>query len=230
MSWNQLRVFTSAFRSGSTISKASEANKCYKPDIRPVAVFLGGTSGIGRAMAEQLARQTNGRAHIIIMGRNKDAAEAIITSLPKTSPSTPPKEASEYSFIKVDATSMTEVREVAAQLKSQLLKINFIITTPGVTNLKGRDETSEGIDRKMACFFYARYRFIHDLAPLVERAADNGEHTAIASILAAGTGSAVDLNDLGLVKGYSLMTFRRHLVTYTDCVMQVSHQTIDLSF
>jgi NAD(P)-dependent dehydrogenase (short-subunit alcohol dehydrogenase family) len=219
---NQLRTLN-IFRSGPTIAKASEENKRYKPEKRPVAIFLGGTSGIGKAMAEQLARQTNGRAQIILLGRNQEAAEQIIASFPKTDPSTPPEDASEYSFVKVDATSMAEVREVAAQLKSKLSKINFIITTPGVTNIKGRDETSEGIDRKMACYFYARFRFIHDLAPLVEKTADSGEHVAIASIFAAGRGTGVDLKDLGLVKGFGLIACRRHSATYTDCVMQVGH-------
>ncbi|PVG01537.1 NAD(P)-binding protein [Serendipita vermifera] len=208
------------WRSTPTLAKANAANALYKPDKKPVAIFFGGTSGIGRAMAEQLAKQTNGRAHIIILGRNQTAAEEIIASFPRTDPSAPPEDASEYSFVKVDATSMTQVREVAAQLKAQLPKINFIITSTGVTDIKGREETADGIDRKMSGYFYARFRFIHDLAPLVEKAAEDGEHVAIASIFAAGRGVAVDLNDLGLVKGYGLVAMRRHSATYTDCVMQ----------
>jgi NAD(P)-dependent dehydrogenase (short-subunit alcohol dehydrogenase family) len=37
----------------------------------PVAVFVGGTSGIGQATAEAFARHTKGNAHIIICGRNR---------------------------------------------------------------------------------------------------------------------------------------------------------------
>jgi NAD(P)-dependent dehydrogenase (short-subunit alcohol dehydrogenase family) len=208
--------------SKTAISNATASNALFKPATRPVGLFFGGTSGIGQAMAEQLARQTNGRAHIVLLGRNQTAAEKIIASFPKTDASVPPEEASNYSFVKVDATSMAEVRQVTSQLASQLPKINFIVASAGFFTMKGRDETPEGIDRRLACNFYARFRFIHDLAPLVEKAAENGENTGVMSVLGAGRGGRVDLNDLGLVKGFSLANFARGSITYTDSIMQVS--------
>ncbi|CAG8565790.1 1903_t:CDS:2, partial [Acaulospora colombiana] len=202
------------------LTSATTSNGQYAPSSKPVGLFFGGTSGIGQAMAEQLAKQTNGRAHIILLGRNEAAAEKIIASFPKTDASTAPEDASDYSFVKLDATSMEQVRQVTSQLSSQLPKINFIITTPGYLTLKGRDETSEGIDRKLACNFYARFRFIHDLAPLVAKAAQNGERTGVMSILGAGHGGPVNLDDLGLVKTYTLGNAAAYAITCTDAVMQ----------
>ncbi|KAG8807341.1 hypothetical protein FRC17_004508 [Serendipita sp. 399] len=86
--------------------------------------------------------------------------------------------------------------------------------------MKGRDETSEGIDKKLACNFYSRFRFIHDLAPLVAKAADAGETVGIVSVLAAGHGTKVDLDDLGLVKGFTLSKAAGQAVTYKDAVME----------
>ncbi|PVG01540.1 NAD(P)-binding protein [Serendipita vermifera] len=206
--------------SRSAIANARTSNALFKPAAKPVGLFFGGTSGIGQAMAEQLARQTNGRAHIILLGRNQAAAEKIIASFPRTDASVPPEEASQYSFVKLDATSMADVRRVTSQLSSQLPKINFIVTTPGYLSTKGRDETPEGIDRKLACHFYARFRFIHDLAPLVEKAAADEEQTGVISVFAAGRGGPVDLNDLGLVKNFSLRNAEGSGATYTDSVMQ----------
>ncbi|KAG8861331.1 hypothetical protein FRC20_011476 [Serendipita sp. 405] len=164
----------SSLPSKSSILAATKANATYKPLTRPVALFFGGTSGIGQAMAEQLAQQTNGRAHIILFGRNEEAAKRIIAGFPHTDPSMSEQDASKYEFIKVDATSMAQVRELTMQLRERLDKVNFIVATTGFFTLKGsREETSEGIDRKLACHFYARFRFIHDLAPLVEKAAEN---------------------------------------------------------
>ncbi|KAG8780870.1 hypothetical protein FRC15_009205 [Serendipita sp. 397] len=72
----------------------------------------------------------------------------------------------------------------------------------------------------MACNFYARFRFIHDLAPLVEKTADRGELVGVTSILAAGRGGRVELDNLGLMKGYGRRTAQEHAVTYTDAAME----------
>ncbi|KIM20954.1 hypothetical protein M408DRAFT_81264 [Serendipita vermifera MAFF 305830] len=199
-------------------SRAS--NEQFKPATRPVGVFLGGTSGIGQAMAEQLAKQTNGQAQIVLLGRNEDAADKIIASLPRTPDGTPTEQESKYSFVKVDATSMAQVREVTTKLTNELDKINFLVLSSGFLSMKGRDETSEGIDRKMACNFYARFRVAYDLAPLVEKAAERGERTGVMSILSAGKGGQVDLNDLGLVKGFSLKAAHDHATTCTDAAFE----------
>ncbi|KAG9032745.1 hypothetical protein FS842_004051 [Serendipita sp. 407] len=213
-------IMISFIPSRDNIRTATTDNATFKPSTRPVGLFFGGTSGIGQAMAEQLAQQTNGRAHIILLGRNEAAANKIIAGFPKTDPSVPEHEASKYSFIKVDATSMAQVREVTARLKGELEKVNFIITTTGFLTTRGRDETNEGIDRKLACNFYARFRLIHDLAPLVEKAAENGETVGVASILSAGHGGPIELDDLGLVKGFTLRKGLLHAVTYTDAAME----------
>lgn len=52
--------------------------------------------------------------------------------------------------------------------------------TPGYLTLKGRNETSEGLDRKMVLHYYARMRFIEKLAPLLQAAA---EDTSVSSRL-----------------------------------------------
>ncbi|CAG7850467.1 SubName: Full=Uncharacterized protein {ECO:0000313/EMBL:CCA75124.1} [Serendipita indica DSM 11827] len=205
--------------SKANIATATASNTLYKPAKRPVGLFFGGTSGIGQAMAEQFARQTNGRAQIVLLGRNEQAARAIIDGFPKTDSSTPEEDSSKYSFIKVDATSMAQVREVTAKLLNELEKVNYIVATAGFVTLKGRDETSEGIDKKLACHFYARFRFIYDLMPLVDKAANDGEETGVISVLAAGTGQQVELDDLGLVKRYNLGKAAGHAATYNDAMI-----------
>ena len=203
------------------VTHAQASNEQFKPAARPVALFFGGTSGIGQAMAEQLANQTAGKAQIVILGRNQDAANKIIASFPHTPDGTSSEQESKYSFVKVDATSMAQVREVTSKLSKELDKINFIVLSAGFLNTNGRDETSEGIDRKLACNFYSRFRFVSDLVPLVVKAEERGERTGVMSVLAAGRGGAVDLNDLGLVKTFSLDRVRGHAITYTDAAFEV---------
>jgi NADP-dependent 3-hydroxy acid dehydrogenase YdfG len=51
----------------------------------PVAVFVGGTSGIGQGMAEAFNRHTKGNSRIVLVGRNRDAAEKIISKMKSVS-------------------------------------------------------------------------------------------------------------------------------------------------
>ena len=192
------------------------SNTQWKPLHRPVALFLGGTSGIGQAMAERLAGQTKGRAHIILLGRNKDAAEKIISGFPR-------HDESMYEFERIDATSMRDVRRVTRSLLERLDKVNFIVASAGFLTMKGRDETEEGIDKKLACNIYSRFRFAFDLLHLLERAADAGEDAKFMTILAAGREptSYLNIDDLGLKKEYTLRNAGAVASHYNDALIEV---------
>lgn len=124
---------------------------------RPVAVFVGGTSGIGAGMARAFAKHRNGDAHIILIGRNRAAAEQVIASFPK-----PASSDVQHEFVECDVTLMRNVRTVSAELVQRLPKLNFLVLTPGMMTLQGRDDTDEGIDRKLALHYYARWRFTYE--------------------------------------------------------------------
>lgn len=182
----------------------------------PVALFVGGTSGIGQAVAEAFAKHTKGNAHIIICGRNRKAAEDIIASFPSSS------DKGKYEFVECDATLMKNVQNTTSSLLSSLPKLNYIVATTGFLTLNGRDETTEGIDKKLALNYYARWKFVCDLMPLLEKAKEAGEDAKVLSVLAAGMGGKIDLDDLGLKKGYSVVNASLSAVTYTDCMIEVS--------
>lgn len=172
--------------------------------------------GIGQAMAEAFARYTQGNAHIIIIGRNRAAAQASIDSFPK-----PTSTAFTHEFVQCDATLMKNVHETTSSLLARLPKVNFLVMSTGIFILAGRNETTEGIDDKMALAFYARAKFTNDLMPLLQKAADAGEDAKVYSILAAGQGGKIDLEDLGLKKHHSVMNCAIAVSTYTDLFMEV---------
>ncbi len=70
-----------------TFQQAKSSNTAHFSSLSsvPVAVFIKGTSGIGEAMVHALARYTKGNASIVIIGRNKEAGERILSELPKPS-------------------------------------------------------------------------------------------------------------------------------------------------
>jgi hypothetical protein len=198
-----------------TAVKASNAN--YAPSYIPTAVFVGGTSGIGEAMAKLLARQTNGRANIIIVGRNKAAAERIIAGFP-----TPPSQNGttiKHEFIHCDASSLENVHTVSQELLTRLDKINMLVlslSTYAFSPLPAPD----GLELATVLRYYARAKFMHELMPLLENAREKGEDAKVMSVLAAAMGRNVDLNDLG-IKKWSIIKMAGTLGTYNDIMIKV---------
>jgi len=186
----------------------------------PVAVFVGGTSGIGQGLAEAFAQWRNGNAHIIIVGRNEAAAKEIIKRFPK--PTTP--NSWTHEFVQCDATLMKNVHSASEQILAKHSKINYLVMSPGFFSSSGRDETSEGIDKKLAVHYYARWKFIDELLPALKKAKDDGEDVRVLSVFSAGHGGPIDPDDLGLKKGYSLKAAGDSAATYNDLMVEAFHK------
>ena len=195
--------------------RATNAAFSHLTSPAPVAIFVGGTAGIGEAMARAFASHTNGNSNIVIVGRNKDAATSILSSLPT------PASALARDFIQCDVTLMKNVQTTAQEIIAKYPKINYLVLSPGYMTLAGRDETVEGIDKKLAVLYYARWNFIRDLMPALQTAKDANEEGAVVSVLGAGKGGSIDLNDLGLKNTFSLKNAALATPTYTDLMLEV---------
>ncbi|TFK46512.1 NAD(P)-binding protein [Heliocybe sulcata] len=198
-----------------SLSAVRASNAAFKPSYIPVALFVGGTSGVGQALAKAFACITNGNAHIILCGRNKAAAESIIASFPK-----PTSNGSLHEFVECDVTLMKNIQKTTSGLRSRSSKLNFLVLSPGVVSMAGRTETEEGIDRKMALHYYARWKFTNDLMPLLKKAKDAGEEASVMSILGPGRGGPMDVNDLGLKDTYTVANAAKAANTYNDLMME----------
>lgn len=183
----------------------------------PVAVFIGGTSGIGRATAEALARYTNGNTNIIIVGRNRAAADSIIASFPR--PSFP---SVKHEFIQCDVTLLKNVRQTTNEILSRHSKINLLVISTGEMELFNREITEDGLDRIVVLAYYSRWKFIHGLMPALAKAKEANEDAKVLSVASAGLGGKVDLEDLELKK-VSLIPFLRSISTYNDLMVEVSY-------
>jgi NAD(P)-dependent dehydrogenase (short-subunit alcohol dehydrogenase family) len=197
-----------------SLSEVRAYNAAFSHSHLPVALFVGGTSGIGRATAEAFARYTKGEAHIIICGRNRAAAESIIATFPKSSKG-------RYEFVECDVSLMKNIQVATTKLLSTIPKLNFLVMSAGLVNFTGRDDTSEGLPRKLVMDYYSRWKFIHDLMPLLSNAKDAGEDAKVLSVLAAGHGGPVNLDDLELKK-YGIVKEAKAAATYNDIMVEVS--------
>ncbi|KAF8989426.1 hypothetical protein BDQ17DRAFT_1284127 [Cyathus striatus] len=196
-----------------SLADSKSHNSSFALPDTPVAVFVGGTAGIGEAMARAFARYTNGKAHIIIMGRNQTAADSIIASFP------PPGKEGKYEFIKCDVALMKNIYDACEKVLSHVSKINYLVLSAGLSSFSGRDDTKEGLDKKMVLRYYSRWAFIDGLLPGLRLAREKGEQASALSILAAGLAPKVNTTDLGLKKRYG--DVQAHLQTggYNDMMV-----------
>ncbi|KAL1746735.1 hypothetical protein HDZ31DRAFT_33541 [Schizophyllum fasciatum] len=179
----------------------------------PVGVFVGGTSGIGRGMAAAFARHMKGNARLIIVGRNKAAADALIASLPA-----PANRLSE--FLHCEASLMRNIDAACAQLaKRDVDRINYLVLTVGEFVTVAHEQTEEGVDRNFAPMLFGRFRWIQNLAPALDRAAEAGEEARVMSVARAGKGGPVDWDDLDMTTN-RLRRLPREMPTYQDLMLQ----------
>lgn len=178
-----------------------------------VAVFVGGTSGIGLFTARELVRNTTSPT-IYLIGRNATEAHKIIEELRSINTS------SQISFIQKDVSLLKNVDEACREIKAKEKQVNLLFMTCGYLTLKGRDETAEGLDRKFALHYYTRMRFVQQLTPLLSAAAaatsqatsSSPSLSRVVSVLdpQAGLRATPNFTDLSLKSTFSLKNCMVH--------------------
>ncbi|KAI0132837.1 hypothetical protein BJ170DRAFT_263401 [Xylariales sp. AK1849] len=139
-----------------------------------VAVFVGGTAGIGEFGVRRLAA-THGEQgkglRIYIVGRNQKAADGIIVDCQRVCPQghfrfVPAKDLALLRDVDRVCDEIMAHERLEAEKKGEVARIDFLVMTQGLLNLK-RNDTEEGIDESMSLFYYSRMRFAVQLLPLL---------------------------------------------------------------
>ncbi|KAF9042724.1 hypothetical protein BDZ89DRAFT_1201258 [Hymenopellis radicata] len=155
-----------------SLADARASNAAFSPPYTPVAVFVGGTSGVGEAMAKALTSYLGGNLHLFIIGSNSAAAEKTFASLPRPS------------GVK---------REF--EIKRRVDEMNFLVLSAGYFRVTGRDETEERLDGLLVMRYYCRFTFIRELLPLLHAAKERREDVRVMTVL--GTG----MTDVSVLEG-----------------------------
>ncbi|KAJ7055608.1 NAD-P-binding protein [Mycena amicta] len=205
-----------------SLAAIQASNAVWSPSYSPVAVIVGGTSGIGQGVAEAFARHSKGNAHIVIVGRNRSAAESIIASFPK-----PTVVGVTHEFLACDLSVLADVKRVSKDLLARYAnRVNFLFLTTGTVFTAVRDGlTDEGILPVMGPILYGRWAFVNELLPGLRAALAAGEDARVMTVYNAGMGVPIDLGDLGLRKAFmeqkeSVMSMRGHISTYHDLMVE----------
>ncbi|KAF9531937.1 hypothetical protein CPB83DRAFT_760417 [Crepidotus variabilis] len=183
-----------------------------------VAVFVGGTSGIGEMALKQFAKHTR-RPRAYLLGRSQEAGDRI-TSECKTLNSE-----GEFLFVKADLSLIRTVDVVCRDLRSKEKAINLLFLTIGTGVL--RQETSEGLHFFAALVYYARLRFIENLLPLLQQATDLRRVVNVAGGTKEGL---IHINDFQ-ARNLSIRTLRGHLTSMTTLAFEtLARSAPDVSF
>ncbi|PYI03221.1 short-chain dehydrogenase/reductase [Aspergillus sclerotiicarbonarius CBS 121057] len=180
-----------------------------------VGVFVGGTSGIGESTARAFIRNTNAsRAYLV--GRDQARAMNMIEEMRQINPD------SQISFIKSDVTLLREVDDACRVIQQKEDKVNILFLSPGTGTMKGRDETDEGLDRKLNLHYYSRMRFVTNFLPQLIKAGEQSGPclSRVISVLEAGGEAALHLDDLSLQTHYSLRNCAKHAITMASVSME----------
>jgi NAD(P)-dependent dehydrogenase (short-subunit alcohol dehydrogenase family) len=203
----------SARRERVSFGAAKQLNAEAGPLAGRTAVVVGGTAGIGAAIALRLAR---GGADVVIVGRSKQRGAEMVAEMDRAG-------SGRHLFVSVDAMLMSGVdaatRDVVAALQPSGL--DFLVFCQTIATFQGRTPTSEGIDQKLALNYYSRVRFILNLLPLLQAAAARGADVRVLSVLSAGVHSpyADYRSDTALETGYSLKAAADAAGFYNDLAL-----------
>lgn len=204
-----------------SISIARAANAALSARLgSPTALIVGGSSGVGQALAFKLAQYSD-TPRIIISARNPTTAQATLDQLKQINSQ------GRYDFIPVDMTVSKSIKDLSTRVKSQESKLNFLIVSSGALTMQGRKENEDGIDEKMMFNYYGRMMLIHSLVPLLETTAaaaaaasgseqGRGEGARVLSVLAATMGGKIQFDDLDLKTHYGLKAAADAASAYND--------------
>ncbi|RPA77110.1 NAD(P)-binding protein [Ascobolus immersus RN42] len=201
---------------GSLASVTSENTKLISLPP-PVALIIGGTSGIGAIIIRTLLLRTTA-PRIYFVGRNRTAAEAIIAEAAKTNP------AAKVVFFQYDVYVLANLGRIAADFvqeelqveginSEQDIKLNILVNSTGTFN-PSTTPTVDNLQPELVSRHYSRILSINLLLPYLQHASTTPLGARVLTIQAAGQEnpkndltSAINLRDITPRPGFVTCAF-----------------------
>jgi NAD(P)-dependent dehydrogenase (short-subunit alcohol dehydrogenase family) len=154
-------------------------------------VITGANTGIGRATAEELARQG---ATVVMICRSRERGEAARAEIAKATGN------QSVELVLADLAEMKDVRRAADEIKAKHAKIHVLINNAAVF-LPRREVTSDGLEKTFATNYLSHFLLTHLLLDALKK----GAPSRVINVATKTTGLKMNLDDLQLTKGYSIM-------------------------
>lgn len=172
-----------------------------------VAVFVGGTSGIGNLTIRALVA-TGASVRIYLVGRksSEERMHAFIEEMRTINPK------AEVIWTEGEIALLAEAKRVCESIKNKESRIDLLFLTTGYAPFGKRQETAEGVEISQSLGYYSRMLFVLHLLPLLGEAAA----PRVVSVLGGGMERAnIDLDDLDMKKpgSFNMMTAQMRYTT-----------------
>jgi NAD(P)-dependent dehydrogenase (short-subunit alcohol dehydrogenase family) len=155
---------------------------------RPTAVVTGGTGGIGRAVAVELARLGH---RVLIVGRSAARGAAVLAELDAAAPK------AGHALVRADLSLLRETARAADDIARHTNRLDAVVLCAGVLSTVA-EWTDEDVERSFALNYLSRYLLVRRVLPTLAEA-PSGRIVLVAN--AGKYRDSLDLNDLQLRRG-----------------------------
>jgi NAD(P)-dependent dehydrogenase (short-subunit alcohol dehydrogenase family) len=155
---------------------------------RRTVVVTGGTGGIGRAVAVELARRGD---RVLVVGRSVDRGAAVLAALDEADPG------AGHALLRADLALLRETAQVADEIARRTDRLDAVVLCAGVFSTVA-EWTDEGLEYSFVLNYLSRYLLLRRLLPLL------AEAPAGRVVLVANAGryrDTLDLDDLQFRRG-----------------------------
>jgi NAD(P)-dependent dehydrogenase (short-subunit alcohol dehydrogenase family) len=163
-----------------------------------VLVVVGGTDGLGRALAKQAAARG---AQVTVVGRTfRDEGVARLT------------------FVRADLSSMQEATRVGQTLPVE--NADAVVFTTGIMAAKTRETTAEGLERDLAISYLSRLAVLRGLRDRLGTSRPTGSPAPRVFVMGfPGAGEHGDVDDLNAERGYDAMKVHMNTVAGNEVLV-----------
>ncbi|KAL1600478.1 hypothetical protein SLS60_006864 [Paraconiothyrium brasiliense] len=191
-----------------------------------VAVFVGGTSGIGKLTVRALVT-TGTSLRIYLIGRPSSEARTriFIQELQNVNAN------AEVLWVEAEVSLLAEAKKACELIKSKESHIDLLFLTTGYAPFGVRQETSEGVEISQALSYYARVLFILHLLPLLKKA----EKPRVVNVLGGGMErmNSINVDDIDLKNpgSFRFTTAQPHYLTLNTVFLdKLASEHADVTF
>jgi NAD(P)-dependent dehydrogenase (short-subunit alcohol dehydrogenase family) len=153
-----------------TSMSSTHPKKFFAPRVPRVCFVTGGTGGIGRAVALQLAR---GGDRVIFTGRDTARGAATLAALRETGPGL------DHVFVPADLSLLSETARLAERVDALTSRLDAAVFCAGILSTLP-ELTTENLERNFVLNYLSRYLLVKRLLPKL-RAAASGRVTIVSN-------------------------------------------------